>query len=144
MNIFKRLTALGNATKIAEPENPRPEEEIHPTVNLDHIELLMTEDVIFQNVTVEEVAALVRATEKSLRETLIRIPLDFDLRVRFSIYKDMPVGIDLGLQVPFDGTNLGEILQGAANKLNELEETRIFAKEHPVVICAYFQVNKSD
>jgi hypothetical protein len=130
--------------KIAEPENPRPESEAHPTVNLDHIEFLMTEDVIAQNVTVEELHRLVAATEKSLRQTLKKIPFDFDLRVRFTIYIDRTVGIDLGLQVPIEGTTLPETLQQAANELNRLDEVRITAREHTIVICAYFQVKKTD
>lgn len=144
MNIFKRLKMPARTTKIAEPENPRSPEEMHPTVNLDHIEFLMTEEVIAQNVTVEELHRLIAASEQSLRQTLRNNPFDFDLRVRFTVYTDRPVGIDLGLQVPIDGTNLPETLQRAADELNGLNEVRIAAREHPIVICAYFQVKKSD
>lgn len=144
MNIFKRLIALGSEKKITEPQKPRSEKEIHPTVNLDFIEFLMTEEVISQNVTVEELHSLIAATEQSLRKTFTKIPFDFDLRTRFTVYIDKPVGIDLGLQVPIEGTNLSETLQQAANELNNLKEMKITAREHAVIVCAYFKVNKTD
>src|SRR3954467_12951083 len=124
MNIFKRLKMPGTKSKIAKPQNPRPTSELHPTVNLDYIEFLMTEDVIGHNVTVEELHQLIAATEQSLRRTLVKNPFDFDLRVRFTVYTDRPAGIDLGLQVPMDGTNLPESLQHTVDALNTMEEVK--------------------
>lgn len=144
MNIFKRLIMPGKVAKIAEPEKPRSATEIHPIANLDHIEFLMTEDIIARNVTVEEIHYLIAATEQTLRKTLVKNPFDFDLRVRFTVYTDKPVGIDLGLQVPLEGTNLSETLQQTANELNLMEEVKIYAREHPVVLCAYYQIKKTD
>lgn len=144
MNIFKRLFAPGRVETIAEPENPRSAKELHPTVNLDFIEFLMTEDVIAQNVTIEELSQLIGATERTLRQTLVENPFDFDLRVRFTIYTDRHVGVDLGLQVPIDGTNLTETLQHSADELNKLEEFKIYAREHSVLICAYYKIKKND
>ena len=140
MNIFKRLKIPGFVSKIAEPDKPRSTEELHPTVNLDYIEFLMTEEVIAQNVTVDELHLLIKATEQSLRENLIKIPFDFDMRVRFTVYTDRIVGIDLGLNVAIEGTNLEETMQKAADEINKLKEVNIYAREHPVIICAYFQV----
>jgi hypothetical protein len=144
MNIFKRLLMPGRVETIAEPKEPRSVAELHPTVNLDSVEFLMTEDVIFQNVTVEELHQLIAATEQNLRKTLVRNPFDFDLRVRFTVYTDKPLGIDLGLQVPIDGTNLPETLQHTADELNRMEEVNIYAREHPVTLCAYYQIKKTD
>ena len=144
MNIFKRLFAPGRVETIAEPEKPRSTAELHPTVNLDYIEFLMTEDVIAQNVTVEELNRLIAATEQTLRQILVENPFDFDLRVRFTVYTDKPVGIDLGLQVPLDGTNLPETLQQSADELNKMEEVKIYAREHPVLLCAYYKITKND
>jgi hypothetical protein len=142
MNFFKRLIMPAQVAKIAEPENPRSTEEIHPTVNLDYIEFLMTEDVIFENITVEELHRLVAATEQRLRKILVKNPFDFDLRVRFTVYTDKPAGIDLGLQVPIDGTTLSKKLQQTADELNKMEEVKIYAREHPVLVCAYYQIKK--
>jgi hypothetical protein len=143
MNIFKRLLKPKEASIIAEPEKPRSSSEIHPIVNLDYIEFLMTEDVIAQNVTVEELHRLIAATEQCLRKTLVKNPFDFDLRVRFTVYIDRPVGIDLGLQIPMEGNNLCEFIQQAADRLNSMEEVRIFAREHSVVVCAYYKIKKT-
>ena len=144
MNIFKRLFAPGQVETIAEPEKPRSATELHPTVNLDYIEFLMTEDVIAQNVTIEELNQLIAATERTLSQTLVENPFDFDLRARFTIYTDKPVGIDLGLQVPIDGTNLTETLQQSADELNKMEEVKVYAREHPVLLCAYYKIKKDD
>jgi hypothetical protein len=143
MNIFKRLLKPKEVAIIAEPEKPRSSSETHPIANLDYIELLMMEDVIFQNVTVEELHKLIAATEQCLGNTLVKNPFDFDLRVRFTIYIDRPVGIDLGLQVPLEGTDLSEALKQAANLLNSMEEVKIFAREHSIVVCAYFKIKKT-
>lgn len=143
MNIFSRLKKPGPIVKIAEPDRPRSEEEHHPVVNLDRVEFLMPEEVMGQNVTVNELSHLVKATEESLRQSLQKIPADLNLRVRFTVYKDRPVGFDLGLNVPIEGTNLPETLQQAYDELNKLEEAKFASREHPVVLCAYFKVNKT-
>jgi hypothetical protein len=142
MDFFKRLIIPAQVEKIAQPEKPRSTAEIHPTVNLDYIEFLMTEDVIFENVTVEELHRLIAATEQNLRKIMVKNLFDFDLRVRFTFYTDKPVGIDLGLQVPIDGTNLSKKLQQTADELNKMEEVRIYAREHPVLVCVYYQIKK--
>jgi hypothetical protein len=143
MNIFKRILMPGKVATIAEPEKSRSETEIHPVVNLDYIELLMMEEVIFRNVTVDELHQLITATTQTLRKTMLTTPFDFDLRVRFTVYTNKPVGIDLGLQVYIDETNLPEVLQQTASELNLTEEVKIYAREHPVVICAYYQIKKT-
>ena len=143
MNIFKRLLKPKEASIIAKPEKPRSSSEIHPTVNLDYIEFLMTEDVIAQNVAVEELDQLIATTEQCLRETLINNAFDFDLRVRFTFYIDRPVGIDLGLQIPVESTNLSEAIQQAADRLNSMDEVQILAREHSVVVCAYYKIKKT-
>ncbi len=144
MNIFKRLKMPGPVVKVAEPDKPRSADEIHPVVNLDRVEFLMPEEVMAQNVTVDELSQLVQATEQSLRQILKQVPVNLNLRVRYTVYKDRPVGIDLGLNVPMEGTNLRDSLQQAYEALNKLEETKVASREHPIVLCAYFRVNKSD
>lgn len=143
MNIFSRLKKPGPIVKVAEPAKPRSDEERHPVVNLDRVKFLMPEEVMGQNVTVDELSQIVKATERSLRQSLQQIPTDLNLRVRFTVYKDRPVGFDLGLNVPIEGTNLREVLQQAYDALNKQEEAKLASREHPVVLCAYFKVNKT-
>src|SRR5438045_282408 len=82
------------------PAVPRSDADLHPGVDLQQVEFLVTERVMDQNIATEDLARLILATETCLRQSLSNSPKSFGLRVRFTIYPNRPVGIDLGTNVP--------------------------------------------
>jgi len=119
--------------------NPKLHEEGHPVVKLHQVELLVPEQILAQNVSAEEVSRLVRATEECVRQTLPCPSKTFGLRVRYTIYTNRPVGIDLGVNTPIDQ---GE-LQPTYEAINGLDAVHIQARRQPVLLNAYFTISQS-
>ena len=123
---------------VYQPAIPRSDADRHPVVNLQQIELLVPQQVMAQNVTTDQVTRLVRATEECARQTLAHSLQTFGLRVRYTIYTDRSVGIDLGVNVPMDQAEL----QPTYDAINRLDAVHIQARHHPVGLYAYFTVNQ--
>ncbi len=136
-NPFKRQPRM----QTFEPDRYRTPDEEHPIVNLQNVELLLPEQVVGQNVAAEEVAKLVQAAEESLRSTLTSVPDAFNLRLRFTIYPDKPVGVDLGVNIQHINQ---EMLQVAYDAINQLLQRELRAKHQAVALAAHFKVNKTE